>query len=229
MSQLLGRPAKNTQILSLAGQSPSMRLHAVARCYCLGPWPMLSAADQCTSRAACCSLRSPWLVVLLRHRRSSSYFARWPESRFLSACLLRSVSSRALFRKARVEMVSKVRVSNSSAPGVASDHVTASNFATYTDVLSRCLVAFASMGGGQPIGFSVGLTLGGVFSNTIGWRWGFHMAAIINTIVFVIGLFGLPKVDAAQRDVWKRLRTEIDWVGIAIGAASLAMLSYSFA
>ncbi|KAJ4347096.1 uncharacterized protein N0V89_011033 [Didymosphaeria variabile] len=90
-------------------------------------------------------------------------------------------------------------------------------------------VAFASMGGGQPIGFSVGLTLGGVFSTTIGWRWGFHIAAIINTVVFVIGLFGLPKVDVAQKDVWKRLRTEIDWVGIAIGAASLAMLSYSFA
>ncbi|KAJ4303381.1 hypothetical protein N0V90_002274 [Kalmusia sp. IMI 367209] len=90
-------------------------------------------------------------------------------------------------------------------------------------------IAFASMGGGQPIGFSVGLTLGGVFSNTIGWRWGFHIAAIINSVVFVIGLFGLPKVDAVQKDVWRRLRTEIDWVGIAIGGASLAMLSYAFA
>jgi predicted MFS family arabinose efflux permease len=85
------------------------------------------------------------------------------------------------------------------------------------------------MGGGQPIGFSVGLTLGGVLSNTIGWRWGFHIAAIINSVVFVIGLFGLPRVDAAPKDIWNRLRTEIDWFGIAIGAALLAMLSYSFA
>jgi MFS family permease len=52
-------------------------------------------------------------------------------------------------------------------------------------------IAFAAMGGGQPIGFTVGLTLGGVFSDTIGWQWGFHIAAIINTIVFVIGFFGL--------------------------------------
>ncbi|KAL5392655.1 hypothetical protein DPSP01_000359 [Paraphaeosphaeria sporulosa] len=99
---------------------------------------------------------------------------------------------------------------------------------TFPEGKSRNL-AFASMGGGQPIGFSVGLTLGGILSNTIGWRWGFHIAAIINSVVFVIGLFGLPKVDTAQGDVWKRLRTEIDWIGIMIGAASLAMLSYSFA
>ena len=85
------------------------------------------------------------------------------------------------------------------------------------------------MGGGQPIGFSVGLTLGGVLSSTIGWRWGFHIAAITNSIVFVIGLFGLPKVDAAQTNVWERLRTDIDWVGITIGSASFVMLSYSFA
>lgn len=90
-------------------------------------------------------------------------------------------------------------------------------------------IAFASMGGGQPIGFSVGLTLGGVFSNTIGWRWGFHISAIVNSVVFIIGMFGLPKVDAAQTNVWKRLRSEIDWIGIGIGSASIAMLSYSFA
>jgi len=90
-------------------------------------------------------------------------------------------------------------------------------------------LAFAAMGGGQPIGFSLGLTLGGVFADTIGWRWGFHIAAIINTVVFFVGFFGLPKVDTAQDNVWYRLKTEIDWVGITIGGVSLAMLSYSFA
>lgn len=90
-------------------------------------------------------------------------------------------------------------------------------------------IAFASMGGGQPIGFSLGLTLGGVFSDTIGWRWGFHIAAIINTIIFIVSFFGLPKIDEEQPHVWRRLATEIDWVGIVIGSTSLAMLSYSFA
>ncbi|RAR03203.1 integral membrane protein [Stemphylium lycopersici] len=90
-------------------------------------------------------------------------------------------------------------------------------------------IAFASMGGGQPIGFSFGLVLGGIFADTIGWRWGFYMSAITNTIVFVIGLLGLPKVDNKQPHVWSRLKNDIDWVGILFGSASLALLSYCFA
>ena len=90
-------------------------------------------------------------------------------------------------------------------------------------------IAFASMGGGQPIGFSFGLVLGGIFADTIGWRWGFHISAIANTIVFVLGLFGLPKVDNKLPHVWSRLKSDIDWVGILFGSASLALLSYCFA
>lgn len=90
-------------------------------------------------------------------------------------------------------------------------------------------IAFASLGAGQPIGFSLGLTLGGVFSDTIGWRWGFHVAAIINSAVFVLGFFGLPRVNDKQPHMWSRLKNDIDWLGIFIGAASLAMLSYAFA
>lgn len=85
------------------------------------------------------------------------------------------------------------------------------------------------MGGGQPIVFSLGLVLGGVFSDTIGWRWGFHLSAIVNTVVFVVALFGLPKVDGEQTNVLSRLKDEIDWVGIAMGSASVALLSYCFA
>ncbi|KAF2012238.1 integral membrane protein [Aaosphaeria arxii CBS 175.79] len=93
-------------------------------------------------------------------------------------------------------------------------------------------IAFASLGAGQPIGFSLGLTLGGIFNDKIGWRWGFHVSAIINTIVFVLAFFGLPKnkrTEAERVQVWSRLKNDIDWVGILIGALSLAMLSYSFA
>ncbi|KAF9696583.1 hypothetical protein EKO04_005214 [Ascochyta lentis] len=86
-------------------------------------------------------------------------------------------------------------------------------------------IAFASMGGGQPIGFSIGLVLGGVFAETIGWRWAFHISAIINSAVFVIALFGLPKVQDKKEDVWSRIKNDIDWVGITIGSASVALLS----
>ncbi|KAJ8108404.1 hypothetical protein OPT61_g8196 [Boeremia exigua] len=87
-------------------------------------------------------------------------------------------------------------------------------------------IAFASMGGGQPIGFSIGLVLGGVFAETIGWRWAFHIAAIINSAVFVIAVYGLPRSQDKRENVWSHLRNDIDWVGIIIGSASMALLSY---
>jgi predicted MFS family arabinose efflux permease len=100
--------------------------------------------------------------------------------------------------------------------------------------------AFASMGGGQPVGFSIGLTLGGVLTDSIGWRWGFYLAAILNTIVVAIALWGLPSsIDnaglsedegpATWKQRWHRMETEIDWIGAIIASVSLAMLSYVFA
>lgn len=89
-------------------------------------------------------------------------------------------------------------------------------------------IAFASMGGGQPVGFSIGLVLGGVFAETIGWRWAFHISAIINSAVLAIALFGLPNVQDKKPDVWARIKSDIDWIGIFIGSASVALLSYAF-
>ena len=101
-------------------------------------------------------------------------------------------------------------------------------------------MAFAAMGGGQPVGFSVGLALGGVLTDTIGWRWGFYSAAIFNSVVFAIALWGLPKsVDQPQdaegstAATWsqklQQLKNEIDWVGALIASSLLAMFSYVFA
>ncbi|KAK4548733.1 hypothetical protein LTR36_008506 [Oleoguttula mirabilis] len=111
---------------------------------------------------------------------------------------------------------------------------------TSTFVGQRRDMAFASMGGGQPIGFSIGLALGGVLTDTIGWRWGFYLAALLDAVVFAIALWGLPRsiddrigVEGAASHSWsqklERLRTEIDWVGATIASSSLAMLSYAFA
>lgn len=91
-------------------------------------------------------------------------------------------------------------------------------------------VAFAAMGGGQPIGFTLGLTLGGVFADTVGWRWGFHMAAILNTAVLIVAIWGLPKTAGEEEKItWKRLGSDIDWVGALLASAALAMLSYVLA
>lgn len=90
-------------------------------------------------------------------------------------------------------------------------------------------IAFASMGGGQPIGFSLGLTLGGVLSDSIGWRWGFYIAAIINTVILGLAMYGLPKKYPKESITWTRLTSDIDWIGALISSVSLALLSYAFA
>ncbi|QIW95600.1 hypothetical protein AMS68_001118 [Peltaster fructicola] len=99
--------------------------------------------------------------------------------------------------------------------------------------------AFASMGGGQPVGFSIGLALGGVLTDHIGWRWGFYISAIFNTVVLGFAVWALPKeIDDAsdvegQKPTWKerfqRLIREVDWIGVVLASTSLAMLSYVLA
>lgn len=93
-------------------------------------------------------------------------------------------------------------------------------------------VAFATMGGGQPVGFSIGLVLGGVFSDTVGWRWGFYITAIMNIVVFGVAIKGLPNSHPSKsstKAVWTIIKKDIDWIGAVLASTSLAMLSYCFA
>ncbi|KAH0541696.1 hypothetical protein FGG08_003859 [Glutinoglossum americanum] len=91
-------------------------------------------------------------------------------------------------------------------------------------------LAFALMGGGQPIGFGIGLTLGGVFADTLGWPWGFHTVAIINTVVLFLGIWQLPTKDKYAPPIsWKRVAFGIDWIGALTASPSLALLSYVLA
>ena len=89
--------------------------------------------------------------------------------------------------------------------------------------------AFAMMGAGQPIGFSVGLVVGGVLADGPGWRVGFYIAAAINTGFLALAIFGLPKPVEPTRLSLSRLRTEIDWPGALILSTALGLLSYVFA
>lgn len=91
-------------------------------------------------------------------------------------------------------------------------------------------MAFGCMGGGQPIGFGLGLTLGGIFTDTVGWPWTFHCVAIANAIVLVLAGWQLPSKSANTAPVtWRRLAFEIDWIGATIISTSLAMISYLLA
>ncbi|KFZ18016.1 hypothetical protein V501_01403 [Pseudogymnoascus sp. VKM F-4519 (FW-2642)] len=93
-------------------------------------------------------------------------------------------------------------------------------------------VAFAAMGGGQAVGFGLGLALGGVFSNTVGWRWGFHATALLNGAVLAVALWALPQsVDGGPlgRVAFARLAHEFDFVGALLISSCLALLSYELA
>ena len=91
-------------------------------------------------------------------------------------------------------------------------------------------VAFASNGMGQPLGYSVGLVLGGVFTDTIGWRWSFYMMGIINFFITWSAFYALPDIQMESEKLWKRrLLDDIDWIGALIMSAALGILLYVLA
>ena len=91
-------------------------------------------------------------------------------------------------------------------------------------------MAFASIGMGQPVGYSVGLILGGVFTDTIGWRWGFYISAIFNSLISVCAIWVLPSVSRFSEKPWKRrLIEDIDWIGALILSIALGILLYVLA
>lgn len=91
--------------------------------------------------------------------------------------------------------------------------------------------AFAMNGMGQPLGYALGLVLGGVFTDSIGWRWAYYIMAIINVMLSVASIWSLPEgVREQEGKKWmRRLIDEIDWVGAVIMSAGLGLLLYVLA
>ena len=91
-------------------------------------------------------------------------------------------------------------------------------------------IAFASNGMGQPVGYSVGLVLGGVSTDTISWRWGFYMSAMINFAISMSAIWVLPSMYRPSSKSWnRRLIEDIDWVGAWVLSVSLGILLYILA
>ncbi|GKT92494.1 integral membrane protein [Colletotrichum tofieldiae] len=75
-------------------------------------------------------------------------------------------------------------------------------------------VAFSMNGIGFPLGYALGLVLGGIFTDTIGWRWAYHMMAIINFCLSTAAIWSLPSVYQPSEKKWtRRLAEDIDWIG----------------
>lgn len=89
-------------------------------------------------------------------------------------------------------------------------------------------IAFAITGMGQPLGYAAGLILGGVLTDTIGWRWAFYITTILNFFLFIASIFMLPNTKPTKFS-FNRLLNEIDWIGVLILAVSLGLLSYVLA
>ena len=89
-------------------------------------------------------------------------------------------------------------------------------------------IGFACLGLSMPLGFSLGLVLGGVLVDTVGWRVGFYIAGAVMVAQAIVSFRLIPADDRSEQ-VLSKLKTEIDWIGVLIASAGIAMFSYVLA
>ncbi|OCH84235.1 major facilitator superfamily MFS-1 [Obba rivulosa] len=85
--------------------------------------------------------------------------------------------------------------------------------------------AFAVLGAGQPIGFIVGMILGGLLSQSPGsWRSIFWLQAGLGCALVIVGWFVLPNEETARR-----YSKGLDWIGALLSTAGFGLLTYDLA
>ncbi|KAJ5722704.1 hypothetical protein N7488_000739 [Penicillium malachiteum] len=116
--------------------------------------------------------------------------------------------------------------------GIATSMCLTTAFSILTDSMftGKCRnIGFACLGLGQPLGFSVGLVLGGIFQDSsLGWRFGYYLCAGATFLLTIVNYFKLPTDRPRECFFFSRLRTEIDWVGIVLSSVCLGIISYVF-
>ena len=92
-------------------------------------------------------------------------------------------------------------------------------------------LGFSCLGFSSPLGFLLGLVLGGVFVDTVGWRPAFYLAGATTAVSGIFGFWVLPQDHrrSPERSIWKQLALDIDWVGTIILSTGIATLSYVLA
>ncbi|TCD68852.1 hypothetical protein EIP91_009566 [Steccherinum ochraceum] len=82
--------------------------------------------------------------------------------------------------------------------------------------------AFSILGAGQPIGYIVGLILGGILAqSSISWRAIYGLQAGLGLVLCVMGWIVLP-ADQAE----KRYNKGLDWIGAILSTGGLGLLVY---
>lgn len=90
--------------------------------------------------------------------------------------------------------------------------------------------SFAMNGMAQPLGYALGLVLGGVFTDTIGWRWAYWIMAIVNFCLSTVSIWSLPNIRHMSSKPWTlRLIEDVDWIGVAGLSISLGLIMYILA
>jgi len=84
--------------------------------------------------------------------------------------------------------------------------------------------AFATFSAGAPLGGAMGLVLGGVCTEGLGWRWVFYITAIISLLVIFGGWFTIPK-DFIPVGISRN----IDWIGVFLSTSGLVLLTFCLA
>ncbi|OOQ82788.1 putative MFS transporter [Penicillium brasilianum] len=92
-------------------------------------------------------------------------------------------------------------------------------------------MAFACLGMSQPFGFCLGLVLGGVFVDTVGWRVGWYIAGGAALFLSFVGLWALPGSQHPRKmeNILHDLKYKVDWVGALLASAFMALLCYLLA
>ena len=90
--------------------------------------------------------------------------------------------------------------------------------------------SFAMNGMSQPLGYALGLVLGGVFTDTIGWRWAYWIMAIVNFCLSTVSIWSLPNIQHMSSKPWRqRLIEDVDWIGVTGLSISLGLMMYILA
>lgn len=91
-------------------------------------------------------------------------------------------------------------------------------------------IAFGCLGLSQPLGWSVGLFLGGIFESTpLGWRLGFYLCAGATLLLSAINFWALPRDREREPLTFGNIAGRIDWIGVLLSSSCLGMFSYVFA